>query len=62
MKGGELCDADSILLLKGYLNERSIDYHHLTTYNHEIRKLLEILFLKLQKKKNKTSEHCQMLQ
>ncbi len=38
MKGG-LQDRDSLELIKGIMRERGIEYHHLSSYNHEVRTL-----------------------
>lgn len=32
----QLQEKDCLKLLQGFLTERNVDYHHLTTYNHEI--------------------------
>jgi DNA-directed RNA polymerase beta subunit len=39
----ELQDRDSLQLLKTFLNERNVDYHHLTTYNHELEQSFRML-------------------
>lgn len=35
---------DSLRLLKAILNERGVDYHHLSTYNHEVEQNLRNLY------------------